>query len=70
MAGQLQFGRPKTDGSVRTIALPKTVCNLLADHLDPEHGCVGSASDSLVFTTPSGLPVSQGNFYQRVFKPR
>lgn len=69
VAGQLQFGRPKTDGSIRTLALPKTVCDLLADHLDPEHGCVGSATDALVFTTPSGLPVSQGNFYQRVFKP-
>lgn len=69
VAGHLEFGRPKTDGSVRTIALPKTVLDLLAEHLDPERGCVGSAPDALVFTTPSGGPVSQGNFYQRVFKP-
>lgn len=62
-------GFEPSDGSVRTIALPKTVCDLLASHLAPAGGRVGSAPDALVSTTPSGLPVSQGNFYQRVFKP-
>lgn len=49
------FGQPKTRKSVRTVRIPATVAQLLADHLT-EH--VPADPDALVFALPDGRPVA------------
>ena len=68
VAGNLEFGEPKSEASRRTVSLPKSIASLLADHLAvPTPG--GCGPDALVFTTPSGKPIRHNLFYKRVFKP-
>jgi integrase len=62
LSGNLTLGPPKTPASVRDIALPDFVVDLLTDHLqrhDHEH----------VFTSPHGALLRRGGFRRRVWLP-
>jgi integrase len=65
----LIFGPPKSAASQRKLSIPaRPTRPLLSEHLSqPLPG--GNTPDSLIFTTPSGLPIRHGLFYRRVFKP-
>lgn len=52
------FGPPKTDSSVRTIPLPKTVVDALAAHLQAHP----AGEDGFVFTRASGAPWRRSAF--------
>jgi len=55
------------NGKVRTVALPPSLRDRLANHLAER----GTASDptAFVFTSPDGSILRHSNFYQRIFKP-
>jgi integrase len=53
-----QLAELKTDSSVRTIPLPEFVLSALARHLER----YGPGEWGLLFTQPSGLPVSRNRF--------
>jgi integrase len=59
----LVLGLPKSRAGVRTVAIPRMVAMLLADHLD-EH--VGEEPTALVFTGPTGAAIRRGNFNKLV----
>jgi len=63
----LIIGEPKSQASKRKLTLPAPIKALLAEHLLRPLG--GGEPGSLIFTTPSGLPVRHGLFYSRVFRP-
>jgi len=64
--GRLGFGAPKTDSSVRTVAVPSVVVDALDLQLArwAEPG-----SDGLVFPAPEGGPMRRSNFRRRVWRP-
>jgi integrase len=64
VAGGLHFGSTKTHRH-RTVAIPATIRNLLANHLDT----VNQAWETLVFTSPTGQPLRYSNFRNRVWIP-
>jgi integrase len=57
-------GRPKTGKSKRELVLHENLVEVLRDHLPlhPKH-------DDFVFTTASGTPIDQANFYRREWAP-
>ena len=62
LSGTLTLGPPKTLASVRDIALPEFLVDMLTDHLDRhdhEH----------VFTSPQGALLRRGGFRRRVWLP-
>lgn len=62
VAGTLHLGPPKS-GKERTVTVPRSVCEEVAAAL------AGRGADELVFRSPEGGPLRQGNFYHRQFKP-
>ena len=64
IAGHLSFGPPKTKAAVRSVPLPRSVCDELAQlpdrNVDP---------DSLVFQSPDGLPIRATLFRRRFWTP-
>lgn len=65
VAGVLSFKAPKTAASRRTVALPSSMADELAEHLSR----YPAVSDGLVFTVPSGGPLRRTNFRRRVWLP-
>jgi integrase len=63
--GVLHFGDTKTH-KVRTVLLPAFLREKLARHLDTY---TPSAPDAVVFTSPTGAALRNGNFRSRVWKP-
>ncbi|MDX6690594.1 MAG: hypothetical protein QOG15_2051 [Solirubrobacteraceae bacterium] len=64
----LIFGPPKSAASQRKLSIPSHTKDMLTAHLSkPLPG--GNSPASLIFTTPSGLPIRHGLFYRRVFRP-
>jgi len=59
-----QDGQTKTGRSKRVVVLHAPVVRILRDRL-PTH----PAHDDFVFTTPSGAPIDQANFYAREWVP-
>lgn len=59
--GQLSLGPPKTAAGKRTVTLPASLADALAQHLK---GSVG-----FVFTAPEGGPIRRSNFRRRVWTP-
>lgn len=53
---QVTFGQPKTAASVRTVTLPQTVADMLADHMQR---FVDDDPDALLFTTGTGAFVTR-----------
>jgi len=60
---QHHLGNPKTAKSRRTISIAPDVVNLLRSHVE------GRAADDFVFASPTGLPMHQSDFYERVWQP-
>jgi integrase len=66
VAGRLHWGPPKTKAGRRTVNLPRTVAQVLGEHIgryshpDPQ---------GLVFTAPEGGPLRCANFRQTVWTP-
>lgn len=65
VAGELHFGATKNHrrGSV---SLPRSVTARLAAHLET---CVPPEPDALVFTSPTGRPLRNGNFLRNQWRP-
>jgi integrase len=57
------LGNPKTPKSRRTIEISDEVTAILAKLV------VGKAADDFVFVSPTGRPVHNGDFYERVWTP-
>jgi len=55
------------NGRVRTVALPPSLRDRLADHL--ARPVITSDATAFVFTSPNGTVLRHSNFYKRVFKP-
>jgi len=60
--GHLSAGRPKTKASVRDIALPGFIADVLAEYMSRYPG-------EYVFTAPEGGPLRRRNFTRRQFDP-
>ncbi|HET6921257.1 MAG TPA: tyrosine-type recombinase/integrase [Jiangellaceae bacterium] len=56
-SGQYLIGPPKSDAGIRTVALPREVTDVLADHVDRY---VASDPSAWVFTGDKGGPLRQG----------
>ena len=54
--GPVTFGPPKTEAGRRVVNLPRTVVQILADHMDRH---TESGPDALVFTHIDGTPVTR-----------
>jgi integrase len=65
--GSRVIGDPKTEQSVRTVALPAHLVSVLTDHLEQY---VGPEKGALVFTGPKGAPIRRGNFHKVWAKAR
>ncbi len=64
--GKLIVGPPKTTKSIRTVVLPRSIRNQLAEHtaqLDE------AGSDAWLFPAPEGGPIRRTNWMRRVWKP-
>ena len=59
----LVLGPPKSRASVRAVAMPAAIVDLLGDYL-AEY--VGPEPSALVFTGPKGAPIRRGNFNKLV----
>ena len=57
------LGNPKTPKSRRTIEISDEVAAVLKRQI------VGKAADDFVFVTPTGLPLHNGDYYERVWTP-
>ena len=66
--GSPVFGPPKSTASRRTVALPATLVELLAEHVREQHLDVGDP-DALMFTALGGGPIRYANWRNRVWVP-
>lgn len=57
------LGNPKTPKSGRTITISPEVPTVLAKHMKDK------APDDFIFTSPTGLPLHNSDFYVRVWQP-
>jgi integrase len=57
------LGKPKTPKSRRTIEISEAVAEILTRHV------AGKAADDFVFVTPTGLPLHNADYYERVWTP-
>lgn len=64
VGGKLHFGPTKTY-RIRTVPLPRSLCETLAAHL----GAQAHGPDDLVFAARNGAPMRHHLFYGRIFKP-
>ncbi len=63
VGGRLTFGPPKTKAGVRTVSVPFTLIDVLAEHLHTR----AVRESGLAFPTPSGKPMRRGGF-RRVWR--
>jgi integrase len=59
--GRLSLGPPKTSAGRRTVTLPASLADALAEHISGRTG--------FVFTSPEGGPIRRTNFRRRVWTP-
>ena len=64
LRGHVTFGPPKTKASVRTVRLPRFVCEELARVAPPEPD-----PSTLVFRSPEGFVLRPSSFRRRVWNP-
>ncbi len=60
-----QIGPPKTDASYRTVPLPQVVVDAPAAHL----AAFPAGDSGLIFTTPTGDPISRTRFSASLWRP-
>ena len=60
--GRRVSGRPKSSASVRTVALPTVLVQVVREHLAEFPGSV----DELIFLGPLGAPLRRNNFHRSV----
>jgi integrase len=64
--GGQQFGPPKSKAGRRTVPIPELIIPVIQWHLN----CFAQdGDDSLVFTSPSGIPLQHSRFRQRIWVP-
>ena len=66
LSGGYLFGPPKSAAGRRVVVLPGVIRPALAHHLA---AFTAIGPDALVFTTPVGTPLRDGNFRRRVWRP-
>ena len=64
--GGYLFGPPKSAAGKRVVVIPAVIRPVLARHLET---FATSEPDALVFTSPTGRPLRDGNFRRRVWRP-
>jgi integrase len=64
--GGYVFGPPKSEAGRRVVVVPAVIGPVLADHVAT---FTASSPDSLVFTSPTGVLLRDGNFRRRVWGP-
>lgn len=64
LRGHVSFGPPKTKASIRTVTLPRFVCDELA-RIAP----AGTEPDTLVFRSPEGFVLRPTSFRRRAWNP-
>lgn len=66
VGGRLYVGPPKTDASRRTVTMPASLADVLAEHVTRYPDASGQG---YLFTSPEGGPLRRSNFTHRVFIP-
>jgi integrase len=66
VAGTLTYGKPKTKAGRRSVTLPRSVINVLNDHLAD---FTAAEADAFVFTGPEGGPLRVPMWRQRYWRP-
>lgn len=73
IGGSRRFKAPKTAGSKRRIDLHASTVKILTDHLEMQQQEVATRrkpiAGDLVFTSPKGLTLRHGNYYNTVWLP-
>ena len=64
--GGRMFGPPKSAAGKRVVVVPAVIRPALARHIET---FAASQPDALVFTSPAGAPLHDGNFRRRVWRP-
>jgi integrase len=64
--GGRMFGPPKSAAGRRVVVVPAMIGPALARHIEM---FTASQPDTLVFTSPAGAPLRDGNFRRRVWRP-
>lgn len=64
LGDRLEFGKPKTRRSIRSVKVPPFLAAKLAEHL----AGLPANPEALLFTSPEGHPVRHGLFVRRVFR--
>ena len=62
------FTAPKSNAGTRTLAIPATLAEILAEHL-AQLGATAVDADELVFPAPEGGPLRYANWRRRVWQP-
>ena len=62
------FGPPKSSAGRRTLAVPKTLAEMLAEHL-ARRGLTAEHGDELVFSMPDGGVLDSRDFRYRIWVP-
>ena len=68
MSGQPLVSQPKTQSSIRTLAMPDSLVERLAFHLQ-QLGMDGRHGDALIFADDNGGPLSYSNWRRRSWVP-
>jgi integrase len=66
--GRAQSGAPKSDAGARTLAMPRWLAELLAQHL-AALGLTAGDAGAYVFTMPGGGPLDYSRFRRKVWIP-
>jgi len=66
--GRPVVGTPKSAAGVRTIAMPKSLVDLIAEHL-ALRGLTAADAERLVFEAPQGGPLGYTNWRRRIWLP-
>jgi integrase len=66
--GVMVEGPPKSDAGERTIAVPRLLMDMFAEHL-ARRGLTAADADAYVFVGPDGGPLDYADWYHRDWKP-
>jgi integrase len=66
--GVMVEGPPKSEAGERTLAVPRLLMDMLAEHL-ARRGLTAADADAYVFTAPDGGPLDYSDWYHREWVP-